>query len=302
MTTQPNKETTFTTLANTCHHINDEQTLFLPYTNDTEYGLYSDLYNLLFAPPFDLKNMDGHVFQSFDTTPTPKNTTPYSFLRQHAQFCNHEYNIRSPYPPYNMIKKYGLDMKLSRYACFCLFRNIPNFVFTRTYFMMPNADFKTVYDTSYKYARIYLREQLQDSERRLNGVLKNIDANIALFRHEAFKTFYNEMYTEQIIDAYNQGKNITLADHMGAPSLYARKYAIDSAISKFDYALHKDLRSFAMIFDHELRIARSKMISKFNTTPEKDIHKQSIKSLISEYKAAEKAFIEQYAPCTLNIK
>ncbi len=302
MTTIPDKKNTFETLNRATHRINDDQTLFCPIYNDTEYWLYSDLYNLFFAPPFDLKNMDGHIFQTFDTTHTPKNTTPYSFLRQHAQFYNHEYNIRSPYPPYNMIKKYGLDMQLSRYACYCLFKNIPNLIFTRMYFMMPGSDFKSVYDTAYKYARIHQRAQLQESERKLNGVLKNIDANIALFRHEAFKTFYNNMYNEEIISEYNLKPNTTLADHMGAPSLYARKHAIDTTISKFDFALNKDLRSFAIIFDHELRNARYNLIRTYNTTPEQDIHKQSIKSLISEYNATEANFIKKYSQCNLNTR
>lgn len=302
MTTLPDKETTFKTLSKARHHVGDTQTLFLQSTNDTEYWLYSDLYNLFFVPPFDLKNMDNHVFQTFDTTHTPKNTSPYTFLRWHTQHTNHEHNIRSPYPPYNMVKKYGLDMKLSRYACYCIFRNIPNLIFTSTYFMMPDTDFKTIYETSYKYARIHQREQLQDSERRLNGVLKNIDANIALFRHEAFKTFYNNMYNDELIQAYNLGSNVTLADHMGAPSLYARKYAIDSAISKFDFAIKKDLRSFAIIFDSELRNARRKLINTYKITPEKDIHKQSIKSLIREYKTTEAEFIKKYTNCNLSTR
>lgn len=302
MTPLPNKETTFKTLTFARHRISDEQTLFIPNTNDTEYWLYSDLYNLFFAPPFDLKDMDTHVFQTFETKHTPKNSTPYTFLRQHTQFLHHDYNIRSPYPPYNMVKKYGLDMKLSRYACYCIFKNIPNLIFTTTYFMMPNCTFQTIYETSYKYARIYLRQQLKDSEHRLNGVLKKIDANIALFRHEAFKVFYNNMYNEEIIDEYNLNKNTTLADHMGALSLYSRKHAIDSAISKFDYALKKDMRSFAMIFDHELRNARKKMIQTYKTSPEKDIHKQSIKSLTQEYKAAESAFLQTYTKCNLETR
>lgn len=302
MATTPDKKHTFTTLSATKHNTIENQTLFSPVLNECEYWYYSDLYNLFFAPPFDLQNMDNHIYQTFDTSHTPKNTSPYSFLRQHTQFQDHEHNIRSPYPPYNLIKKYGLDMKLSRYACYCIFKNIPNLTFTRTYFMMPDADFKTIYDTSYRYARIHQREQLQDSERRLNGVLKNINANIALFRHEAFKTFYNNMYNDQIIAAYNLPANATLSDFMGAPSLYARKYAIDCAIYKFDYALNKDLRSFAIIFDNELRHARNKLAQTYNTTPEKDIQKQSIQSLISEYKSKESAFIKKYANCNINIK
>ena len=68
-------ETTFTTLANTCHRINDEQTLFLPNTNDTEYWLYSDF-----------KKNDGFLNSI-------NNSKKYKLYRQN--YCGCEFSKRA---------------------------------------------------------------------------------------------------------------------------------------------------------------------------------------------------------------
>ena len=167
---------------------------------------------------------------------------------------------------------------------------------------MPNTDFKTIYETSYRFARIYQRQKLRESERRLSGLLKNLDANIALFQYEAARTFFGEYDIDYIRGAYGLVSSTPIADHMGAISLHARRHAIDTAIKKFDYAHTRDFRSFSMILHNELRIARNKMISEYKFPPEKDIHKTSIKSIESEYKKLEQQFIKTYAAQNLQSK
>ena len=179
----PSKEIIFNSLCESRHRVYEEQTLFTPIQNDAEYWYYSDLYNLFRCPTFDIEQPHDHVYRKFDSTPA-KNITPYEFLKQHTTFTSRKYTIYSPHPPFSKITKTGNDIKLSRYTCFCMFRDIPQLIFTRTYFLMPNAKFKDIYDTSYSFARIYQRERLRASERQLAGLLKRLDANIALFHHE----------------------------------------------------------------------------------------------------------------------
>lgn len=298
---QPSKELIFKTLCATRHNMAECATLFDTDTNNADYWYYTDLYNLFSHPMFDPENMHEHVYQKFDTTPAHANKiAPYDFFKSHAITYSHKYTINSPHPPYNTITKNGADIKLSRYACYCLFRDTPSLIFTRTYFMMPNTDFKTIYETSYRFARIYQRKKLSETERTLSGILKKLDANIALFQYETTRTFFGEYTIDDIRNAYSLPTNTPIADNMGAISLHARRHAIDTAIKKFDYAHTRDFRSFSMIVHNELRIARNKMISEYKFPPEKDIHKTSIKSVESEYKKLEQQFIKTYT--TQNIQ
>ena len=300
---QPPKEYIFKTLTTMRHSTTEEYDLFTTGNNNAEYWTYTDLYNIFLHPMFDPDNMFEHAYQAFDTTPAKKQKiAPYEFFKNHVTVYQRKYTIHSPHPPYNQISKTGPDIKLSRYACYCIFRNKPNLIFTRTYFMMPNADFKTIYDTSYRFARIYQRQKLRESERNLQGVLKTLGANYALFHNETTKCFYDERDPDLVRDAYNLGYNKPLADNMGAISMYYRRHAIDNAIHKFDFAHARDLRSFAQILFRELTIARQKMISEYKITPEKDIHKTSIQQIESEYKTMEREFIKQYASENLNAR
>ena len=279
-----------------CHRITEEQDLFSTTNNDAEYWSYTDLYNIFLHPMFDPNNMFEHAYQTFDTTPAKKQKiAPYELFKNHVVVYQHKYTIHSPHPPYNQITKNGPDVKLSRYACYCIFRNKPNLIFTRTFFMMPNADFKTVYETSYKFARIYQRDKLRESEHKLAGVLKSLNANHSLFQHEMAKTFFNGYTIDYLRDAYHLDPKKALADNMGAISMHARRTAIDTAIHKFDFAHTRDLQSFSLILHNELRSARNKMILDYKTTPEKDFHKTNIHDIESEYKKLESDFIKHYA-------
>lgn len=300
---QPSKDIIFTTLNQTRHRITEEQDLFSTTNNDAEYWLYTDLYNLFLHPMFDPENMYEHTRDTFDTTPAARQKiTPYELFKNHTIIYNHKYTIHSPHPPYNQITKMGMDIKLSRYTCYCIFKNKPNLIFTRTYFMMPDADFKTIYDTSYRFARIYQREILRKSERDLAGVLNKLNANIPLFHHEMARTFYAGYTMEEIREAHNITKPTPLADNMGAISLHARRHAIDNAIRKFDFAHKQDFRSFSMILHNELLVARNNMISTYKLSPEKDIYKTTITQIESEYNKLEKQFMQQYAQANLNTR
>lgn len=293
---QPSKELIFKTLNTTQHRVSEDANLFSSEINHADYWFYTDLYNLFSHPMFDPENMYSHVYQTFDTEPAKaQKISPFELFKNHTILYNHKYTINSPHPPYNPITKNGTDIKLSRYACYCLFRNAPGLIFTTTYFMMPNADFKTIYETSYRFARIYQRQKLRESERQLAGILRQLDGNHALFQYETARTFFGENTMDHIRSTHQIPTNTPIADNMGAIALHARRHAIDTAIRKFDYAHTRDLRSFSMILHSELRAARNKMISEYKFPPEKDIHKTPIKSIESEYKKLEQQFINQYA-------
>lgn len=299
----PSKDFIFNTLTSCQHSLLEEQTLFDTQLDNTQYWLYSDLYNLFGAPMFDMENMNDHIYQKFDKTPANKlKIAPYDFLRQHAVPYAHKYHIQSPHPPYNLIHKKGHDFKLSRYACYCMFHDKPNLIFTRTYFMMPDQSFETIYKTSYQFARIYQRAQLRESERILSGVLKKLNANIPLFQYECARTFFGGYTMDEVREMHGLNKQHPLADNMGAISMHARRRAIDNAIHKFEFAHTRDLRSFSMILHNEMRATRTKMISEYKFPPEKDIQRTSIESVFSDYKKLESNFINQYAKQHLKIR
>lgn len=301
--TTPTKELIFSTLTKTCHRVCDTQTLFDTPTNDAEYWSYSDLYNLFGAQHFDIKNMFEHAYQTFDATPAKsQKIPPYELFKNHCVVYNHKYTIHSPHPPHTPITKKTTDIKLSRYACYCLFKNKSDFIFACTYFMMPNADFETIYKTSYRFDRIFQRNKLRESERNLQGVLKRLGAKYALFHHETTKCFYGERESDIIRNAYNLGNKKPLADNMGAISMRYRRQAIDNAIHKFNFAHTHDLRSFAQILFQELKTARNQMISEYKIAPEKNIDKTPIQQVESEYKSIERDFIKQYASANLNTR
>lgn len=295
----PSKEIIFKTLYDSRHKTNEFQDIFNPTNNDAEYWYYSDLYNLFRSPMFDIEHMHDDVYRKFDATPA-KNISPYEFLKQHTTFTSRKYTIFSPHPPFNPINKNGKDIRLSRYACFCMFRDTPQLIFTRTFFMMPNASFQTIYNTSYRFARIYQRERLRSSERQLAGLLKRLNANIALFHHETHKTFFGGTESDYIRTAYQISHNRALADNMGAISMHARRHAIDNAITKFRFAPTQDFRSFALIFNNELLAARHKMFTDYKIKPEQDFYKTPINAIESEYKKAVRDFTKQYAPVNIN--
>lgn len=292
---RPQKEFIFKTLTRQTHHTNEATTLFPELSNtptsDTEFWYYSDLYNLFGEPDFDMHNMYEHTWQSIKNI--PNNTTS---LNWHVELCHHNYNIHNPNPPYNITPTFGSDAKLSRYACWAIFKQNPNLMFTQMFFMMPNTDYKTLYRESYKFARIYQRKKLRNAERVLSGVLTNLDANIRLTQHEMSRTFFGGMTNDDIRTRYQlpTTPHKPLSDYMGVYSLFARRTAIEHAINKFAFVEKSNLHSFNQILHAELLTARNAMMRNYKLAPENDIHHTPINTIESEYKKYERAFISKY--------
>lgn len=297
----PSKEHIFKTLITHSHRINEDITLFPETTSsndiDTEFWYYSDLHNLFGAPHFDLNKMYEHTWNAFKHIAAPSSALS-SALYNHVELCHHEYNIHSPNPPYKITKTMGSDAKLTRYACWALFKQIPHLIFTQMFFMTPNPDYKTLYRESYKFARIYQRKKLRHTERTLSGVLTNLDANIRLTQHEMSRTLFGGMVNDDIRTRYSipNTPHKPLADYMGVFSLYARRTAIDTAISKFAHTRHPNLHAFNQILHTELLSARNTMIRNQRITPEQDIYPNApINKVETEYKKIERDFISKYS-------
>ena len=293
----PSKEHIFKTLITQSHRINENATLFSeldPSNNiDTEFWYYSDLYNLFGTPHFDLNKVHEHTWNAFKNI-----SATSSALYNHVEQCYREHNVHSPTPPYSITKTFGPDAKLTRYACWALFKQIPNLIFTQMFFMTPNPDYKTLYRESYKFARIYQRKKLRNTERILSGVLTNLDANIRLTQHEMSRTLFGGMTNDDIRAHYHipQTPHKPLSDYMGVYSLFARRTAIDNAINKFAHVQHPNLHSFNQILHNELLAARNTMLRNQRATPEQDIHpNEPINKIESEYKKIERNFITQYS-------
>ncbi len=293
----PSKEHIFKTLTTQSHRINEDVTLFPELNssadNDTEFWYYSDLYNLFGTPHFDLDKMYEHTWNAFKNTSATSAT-----LHNHVELCHHEYNIHNPNPPYKITTKMGSDAKLSRYACWALFKQIPNLIFTQMFFMTQTPDYKTLYRESYKFARIYQRKKLRQSERTLSGILTSLDANIRLTQHEMSRTLFGGMVNDDIRTRYSipNTPHKPLADYMGVYSLYARRTAIDTAISKFAHVRHQNLHTFNLILHAELLSARNTMLHNQRITPEQDIYPSApINKVESEYKKIERDFISKYS-------
>ena len=292
----PPKEYIFKTLTHHKHRLGDTTTLFPEHnptpSPDTEYWYYSDLYNLFGAPEFSITNLHEHAWQSIRSI--PNNTAP---LHDHVELCHHEYNICESTPPYKIIPTFGADAKLTRYACWAIFKQYPNLIFTQMFFMTPDTDFKTLYRESYKFARIYQRKKLRHSERVLSGVLTDLNANIRLTQHEMSRTFFGGLTNDDIRTQFQipQTPHKPLADYMGVYSLFARRTAIDTAIRKFAYVRQPNLHSFNLILHDELLSARNHMLREYKISPNMDIHHTPINTVESEYKKHERAFISKYA-------
>lgn len=298
----PSKKQIFDTLNTTTHRVNENISPSLfpdtnpTETNNTEFWYYSDLYNLFGTPRFDISNAREHTYQSFDFSPTGKREQ-FDFIHQHRQIIQRKYSITSPHTPFGQISKPGTDIKLTRYACWCIFNQHPSLIFTQTYFMNPETDFQTLYKISYEFARVYQRKRYKEVEKQLSGILNKIDANIALFKSHLDKVFYLGRTHDELRHAYNLPKQngVPLADHMGAISLHARRTAIERAIEKFQTCPIRTFRAFAYIAQEEIHNARMKMISEYKIAPERDIYKKTVSTVASELKQMQKNFIKKYA-------
>ena len=274
----------FTELTSTKHIVSENPEIFDTEINNTEYWHYNLLHSTFPYTPTAPEEITKYIKANFDTKPGNKIKLSASlFLNHHVQY-KYKGNKQT-------------DIRLSRFACWCLFKSNPQLLFYSLYFMMPNCTPATLNQAASKFDRIRLRNFLQSMENKLNGILQTLNTNHEAFRHETFREYYNGFTNKELREIYDLPQKATLADYMNAPSLYGRGIAIYNTLEKFSSLPHtqRNDHRLAQILQNELRLARQKVIHEYKTLPEKDICKIHIKKINTEYKKLEQDFIEKFA-------
>ncbi len=299
----PKKQTIYDTLNQTKHIIDcaGQTSLFPDLYKPTksihaEYWLYSDLCKLYDQPYFPTQTDWATYARSQIVQPAiPTNKSQKIHLTvPWAEFCN-EHIIPANELQSNTKQS---DIAMSRYACWCMVRRNPAMIFSRSYFIMPqNTTFNELYDTSYQFARVHLRNELATWERNLAGVLKQLHANHSAFNHEIVqRAFFYGYSSEDIKNAHRiQVKNNDpLANYMGPASLYAKTCAIINAINRFEQLTKPRLEPFKIIMHEELTKARVQTIKTTAHRPEQDIYPIQVSKIETQLTQIEQEFIRKY--------
>lgn len=301
---------TFKFLESHAHRISDDYADRLPLTeeiknknNDAQYWLFSDLYNLFgyyyMGQHNNIIDTIGSTIRFSDFQKLPKKNSDnifkapnfYKFYSGHVVSIINNYDIQNPNG--TITKKNGADARLSRYACWSLFKQWPKMIFAQLYFMMPDISFNDLYNAAYKYSRIYHRTELMQTEKKLNGIAYKNHADMRQFNGAMHRAFFYTSDIEKLKTIY--GISGTIFDYMGAQSLMARSYAQNKAINIYDQNPYISFDRFISILYDELVAARVKMIQRTGHTPEKDICKKSVSAISSDLKKLEHDFIKKFA-------
>lgn len=300
-------EDTFNTLQSTKHRVNENiaPTLFPTESelNNTEYWLFSDLYNLFGETHMGAPNQITDTFlftvkfSDFDklrpVNPDGEKRAPdfHTFYNNHVATFYNNYTLNTPIG--TITKRNAPDAKLTRYACWKFLHPWTHTLFAQLYFLMPDARFSTIYNASYKFSRIYHRDELTEYNKIINGIAHRNNANMRDFNASLHRAFFYTSDPNSIMEAYDLHGNIL--DHMGLLSLSARKRALHTAIRKWDTTKNMPFGKFVDILYNELINQRVAMIQQTSRAPEQDISKQSISQIKTELKNLERNFVQKFA-------
>lgn len=307
----PKKSVIFDTLNAKRHRI-DEDTQFSLFPDicantpsiHSEYWYYSDLHNLFGEPYFPIApNMNAHAWENLvmpittkQQRGTPQLTrTDLEFYKDHVATYRHEYTL-----DHNTYKN-AKDLQLSRYACWCMSRNNPAMIFSRTYFISPvinpRMSFDDMKNLSYQFARVYLRDKLTYYEKIIAGILKRHNVNFRQFNHTMTRTLFCNYGANDLKDIHGiQIKpNDPLANYLGAATLDARTNALARTIEKFKHTQTQNIATFEQIAHSELLNARFQEIHNHNIRPEQDIFQTPISQIQSKLVRTERDFILKYS-------
>ena len=304
----PTKETIFKTLNQTrISPAPTTPTLFpelYSHETDTPGWMYSDLHNLFGEETFPTQpSFSAHIWQNFvmplpakSKRGFPQLTTPtIDFYNQHITTIKHAYQLGTH--PYKNAK----DFKLSQYACWCMSRNNPDMIFSRTYFIAPtiisNPDFETLKALCYQFARPDLRIKLSKYEKTINAIAHKNKIDFNEFRRVNRTALFGDHSKSHIAEQndFYISPNTPLADHMGAATLYERANALERAIKRINQTHPITKNKILEIIFSELNFARDNMIKKQNKYPERDIFPISAPQVQSQLMRTERDFINKYA-------
>lgn len=307
----PTKSVIYNTL-NTKRHRIDEDSQFSLFpdiyantpTIHSEYWYYSDLHNLFGEHYFPIApNMNAHTWPRL-IMPAPQKSqratpqlidTDLTFYNGHVTTIRHEYSLNQ-----NTFRN-AKDLRLSRYACWCMTRQSPAMIFARTYFISPTVTpqmkFTDMKNLSYQFARVHLRNQLTKYEKILAGILTKYHADFKQFNHAMTRAFFYNYSTKDIKEIHDipAKPNDPLANYMGAATLNARINALHITIQRFQSIRHQNLETFSEILYNELIKSRIKTIHDTSIRPEQDIFRTPISHVQSQLMRTERDFVLKYA-------
>ncbi len=307
----PHKSVIYDTL-NTKRHRIDEDTQFSLFpdlrantpTIHSEYWYYSDLHNLFGEPYFPIApNMNAHTWSRLvmPTQQKSRRATPQlintdlPFYDDHVATIRHEYSL-----DHNTFKN-AKDLRLSRYACWCMARQNPAMIFSRTYFISPvitpNMKFTDMKNLSYQFARVHLRNLLANYEKNLAGILTRYRADFKQFNHAMTRAFFYNYGANDLKEIHGipLKPNDPLANYMGAATLNARINALHTAIKRLQSTHHPNLETFSELLYNELVKSRVKTIHDTSIRPEQDIFTTPISQVQSQLMRTERDFVLKYA-------
>lgn len=303
---KPSPKTVFNTLEQKKHFINETEKYSLfpnPATNiDTEYWLFSDLYNLYKTPYLhyssEIPNQIWHALNNINLL--QKNT--FNLYQDHIISIYHDYKIKDYQGTKNILN--GQDFKLSRFACWALLHEWDNLIFSQLYFIQPNLKYEDIVKQAKYFSRIYLRKNLAKQEKIVNAIAYRNHADMRHFNNSLHKAFFYSWDTDVIKS--NMGipvkDNDPIANYMTAYSLHKKTIALRNAISKNDTNPHISFETFQQILIEELYKARKNIILTTNKSPEQHISKSHINKVKSGLKKLEKNFLNQVTSMKINIR
>ncbi len=271
---------------------------------NTDYWYYSDLHNLFSPDHMPLEpNMNVHVWQNL-VMPVPQKSkrsfpqltpTTLDFYNQHTATIRHEYSI-------GQTKfKNAKDLKISRYAAWCLCRQNPYMIFARTYFISPaiseNLTFQEICHYSYQFARVYLRQQLSARERIFNAIIHKLHGNHSILNQISTNAMFDGINIRELknINSIQNKPHDPLSNYMGAATLNARTTAINNTIKRFDLSKIKTIDTLYEILYDELTHQRIKTTNDIGIRPSNDIFPTNVSQIQSQLMRTERDFILKYA-------
>ena len=308
-----NNQHTFNNLNQTKHRlVKDGQYSIFPESKpdtekqNTEYWFFSDIYNTYNDETTPTYNLDMNKIVEKNLVKPEKRTAKSiklipcntHFFNDHVQTIKHAYKLG-----YHEYKKAN-DLQLTRYACWCLIKNIPDNAFSYTYFMSPaikeNITFAELEKISYQFARPYARDKITKINSMLNGLTNALNSNIKTLNYNKILSFFNNYDSAALKIRHNiTDIHTSIFDFMGTHSLNYMCNGIQNTFSNIGNA-HKNINKFAEELHKQLIIARQEMINATGIYPENDIYKTTIDKVKQELKQTEIEFIKNYANIKLH--
>lgn len=180
----------------------------------------------------------------------------------------------------------GVDAYVSRFVAWALLnpdKPIDGGLFGRIYFMNQYVPYSQMNAEYQKFARIFARQYLTQSEKLVNGIARQHDIDIPKLRHQMNYEFFGNSDTNVIKMANGIPGNpqIPITNFLGASSLLAKHSALMGAIKKYRTLAVQDGNTFTALILGELQKMRYNMLSQ-NFHPERDLAPLNVEHLVTQ--------------------